>query len=211
MYDCTSEQKRKKSMGDHVDPRVIKTKKNIKETFKELLTEKTFDQITVKEICERSLTSRITFYTHYSDKYALLEDLFQDLNDELIKNFEALQKYNQADDPVVSYQNLLECLLDQFFSYQNIRSTINLEHNTILLYCAYHYMTDSTEELIRHYFSKLKPNYPPEQLSSFIVLGLYGYLHNLSHKTETDQVIIRKEAHNLLNDLLHSDIFSPYR
>ncbi len=198
-------------MEEHIDPRVIKTKRNIKETFKQLLTEKAFEHITVKEICDRSLTSRITFYTHYNDKYALLEDLFQDLNDELVKNFEELQQYNQADDPIVSYQNLLECLLDQYFNYQDMRDKIILGENTILLYCAYHYMTDSTEELIRHYFSRLKPNYPPEQLSSFIVLGLFGYLHNLSHKTVTDQEIVRREAHNLLNDLLHSDIFSPYR
>ena len=50
------------------DKRILKTKKNLKNTLLELLNEKAFEQITVKEICERSATSRITFYTHFADK-----------------------------------------------------------------------------------------------------------------------------------------------
>ncbi|MCM3747211.1 TetR family transcriptional regulator C-terminal domain-containing protein [Paenibacillus pasadenensis] len=57
------------------DVRVYKTKKNIADAFIHLLGEKDFICITVKEICAFSLTSKSTFYSHYIDKYDLLEKL----------------------------------------------------------------------------------------------------------------------------------------
>ena len=63
------------------DKRIVKTKRELKRTLAELLREKPFEQISVKEICDRSSTSRITFYTHYKDKCDLLNDLFKDFSD----------------------------------------------------------------------------------------------------------------------------------
>jgi AcrR family transcriptional regulator len=40
-----------------------------------LLEEKPFDEISVQDISERSTVNRATFYDHYTDKSALLEDL----------------------------------------------------------------------------------------------------------------------------------------
>lgn len=39
------------------------------EAFAKLLTEKPFDNITVKELCDRARTRTATFYNHFSDKY----------------------------------------------------------------------------------------------------------------------------------------------
>lgn len=48
------------------------------------LTERTFEEITVKELCERAMVHRTTFYMHYADKYALLEEGMQYMHDPLI-------------------------------------------------------------------------------------------------------------------------------
>lgn len=64
--------------GDNMDQRIIKTKQKIVQTFIELLEEKTFDQITVLKICQKAKINRTTFYTHYHDKYSLLEGLEQE-------------------------------------------------------------------------------------------------------------------------------------
>lgn len=37
------------------------------------LSERAFEQITIKQICERAMVHRTTFYQHYEDKEALLE------------------------------------------------------------------------------------------------------------------------------------------
>ena len=39
------------------------------EAFTELLSEKTFEKITVKELCDRARTRTATFYNHFEDKY----------------------------------------------------------------------------------------------------------------------------------------------
>ncbi|MCB2342859.1 TetR/AcrR family transcriptional regulator [Clostridium estertheticum] len=57
------------------DVRIIKNKRNIEATLINLLKIKDFAHITIKDICESSLTSRSTFYSHYLDKYDLLEKI----------------------------------------------------------------------------------------------------------------------------------------
>ncbi|MFC0234032.1 TetR/AcrR family transcriptional regulator [Vagococcus entomophilus] len=57
------------------DLRIVKTRRNIQTTLLTILSEKSFRQVTVKDICQEALINKSTFYAHYSDKYALLEDV----------------------------------------------------------------------------------------------------------------------------------------
>ncbi|MBR6939603.1 MAG: TetR/AcrR family transcriptional regulator C-terminal domain-containing protein [Clostridia bacterium] len=52
------------------------TKNLIFRTFVEILGEKPFDKITVRDIVERANVNRNTFYYYYSDIYELLEEMF---------------------------------------------------------------------------------------------------------------------------------------
>ena len=52
------------------------TKNLIFKTFVEILGEKPFDKITVRDIVERANVNRNTFYYYYSDIYELLEEMF---------------------------------------------------------------------------------------------------------------------------------------
>lgn len=65
------------------DLRVIRTKYNIKEAFLALLEEKGFDAISVKDITERGMMNRGTFYAHYLDKYDLMNQLKKSLLGEM--------------------------------------------------------------------------------------------------------------------------------
>ncbi len=56
-----------------VDPRIRRTRQMLFQAFQDLLAEKTFDQISVQDISERSTLNRATFYDHFTDKFALLE------------------------------------------------------------------------------------------------------------------------------------------
>jgi len=59
---------------EKLDPRVKRTRGLIQRAFIELLAEKGFHEITVQDIAERAEINRATFYAHYPDKYALLEE-----------------------------------------------------------------------------------------------------------------------------------------
>lgn len=62
-----------------VDLRIKRTQKSIKNAFYELIEEKGFDHISVKDITERAMISRNTFYLHYNDKFDLLNKVCDEL------------------------------------------------------------------------------------------------------------------------------------
>lgn len=62
------------------DRRVLRTKKNIRQAFLHLLSEKSLSQITVKELSDLADINRKTFYMYYSN----IEDIFAELEDELV-------------------------------------------------------------------------------------------------------------------------------
>lgn len=57
----------------------------MKAALLELMQETDFKKITVKQICQRAGVNRGTFYTHYSDIYAMLQDAENYLSDDLIQ------------------------------------------------------------------------------------------------------------------------------
>ncbi|MBR0405396.1 MAG: TetR/AcrR family transcriptional regulator C-terminal domain-containing protein [Eggerthellaceae bacterium] len=69
------------------DSRLRYTKECLYGSFLELLAEKPVNDITVIEICEKAGVSRKTFYKYYSDQFALLvamqDDLFEDYRHQL--------------------------------------------------------------------------------------------------------------------------------
>lgn len=61
------------------DLRVRRTRQLIHQAFMELMAEKNFQAITVQDITSRAMVNRSTFYDHYVDKYALLEQSVSDM------------------------------------------------------------------------------------------------------------------------------------
>lgn len=55
------------------DPRVLRTRKLIMDSFIELSGKKEFKDITVKDITTEAMINRATFYYHFEDIYDLLE------------------------------------------------------------------------------------------------------------------------------------------
>ena len=91
------------------DRRVRRTKQLIKQSLIELMHEKPFKDITVKDITERADLNRGTFYLHYVDIY----DLLSKIEDETLQDIEEM---------MLDYRckiNMPSCyeLLDELFSY----------------------------------------------------------------------------------------------
>ena len=62
------------------------TKNAIKKSFMKLLNQKQVNKITVKEIVEDCGINRNSFYYHFDDIPALIEEIFNDQVDELVNN-----------------------------------------------------------------------------------------------------------------------------
>ena len=58
--------------------RVRRTQKLLREAFIELIEERGFEALTIGELTERAMVSRAAFYRMYHDKYALVEQIFEE-------------------------------------------------------------------------------------------------------------------------------------
>ncbi|UJL45866.1 TetR/AcrR family transcriptional regulator [Virgibacillus sp. NKC19-16] len=75
------------------DPRIIRTRRLIMDSFIELSDKKEFKNITIKDITTEAMINRATFYYHFEDIYDLLdkalsEVLFVNLNCDYYQNNE---------------------------------------------------------------------------------------------------------------------------
>lgn len=68
---------------DKTDLRIIKTKTAIYNSLIALMETKSFEDIRVSEICEKAMVNRSTFYSHFTDKYALLDSIMKELKSKL--------------------------------------------------------------------------------------------------------------------------------
>ena len=78
----------------------LRSQAMIRQAFVELLAEKSLEKITVAEIVSRADLCRNTFYAHYQDVYAVMEELEN----------EVLQRFEQALDEAVAHENLSDPL-----------------------------------------------------------------------------------------------------
>lgn len=63
-----------RKINEREDPRVLRTRQLLLQAFSDLYSEKGFHAMTVQDITQRAKVNRGTFYTHFEDKYAILED-----------------------------------------------------------------------------------------------------------------------------------------
>ena len=64
--------------SSRIDPRVKRTRKLLLDAFMSVMAEKSFDEITVQDIATRATVNRATFYAHFVDKYALVDELIRE-------------------------------------------------------------------------------------------------------------------------------------
>mgnify|MGYP000893257038 FL=1 len=72
-----------------VDPRTRRTRQLLIDAFLGLLAERRFEDITVQEIARRATINRATFYAHFADKYALIDELIGDSFAQMLRQRQA--------------------------------------------------------------------------------------------------------------------------
>jgi AcrR family transcriptional regulator len=82
-----------------VDLRIRRTHKLLLEALTQLLTEKSFESISVTEICDKAMINRTTFYKHYTDKYDLVQHGFKALMDDLASKIDYPDMVNESFSP----------------------------------------------------------------------------------------------------------------
>lgn len=121
------------------DLRIRRTIKLLTDALFSLLEEKTFDEISVNEICERAMIHRTTFYKHFEDKYHLVNFCIKNLQDSFSE--ECISEYTSTN-PKAYYLSLIKMILHYFSEHKkmillltsrgNCGTALIMLHNIIL-------------------------------------------------------------------------------
>lgn len=88
-------------MNEKRDFRVQRTYDTLINAFKELIQEKSFDAITVKELCDRARIRPATFYTHFNDKYDFFAFLAQEIHRQYFDPETFSGKFERTEDCII--------------------------------------------------------------------------------------------------------------
>lgn len=188
------------------DKRITKTKRNIKATLTALLQEIPFEKISVAEICRRGDISRITFYAHYEDKYALAEEIFSDHVQEAQDKYHMLQaENNPKNNGFIGYQNLLDAILSLYYDNYTFFSHTTSSENPYLFSSYFNWMNASVDDYLRRH-TYLKPRFPFHQTAALICNGLFGVINSCvaDHLSEAETRALVRDIYAVL---LSSDMF----
>ncbi len=128
--------------GKKQDLRVIRTKKNIREAFYKLLSEKAFESITVSELAQKADINRKTFYLHYSSTKDLLDEIQQEIIERMLqvlgkydilsRTFDPYPMFLEFNESLTSYVTICKSFLFSSSLSDPIRQVKNAVLNSIL-------------------------------------------------------------------------------
>ncbi len=107
-----------------MDPRIAKTKRDIRQALIELLEDTPYEKVTIKTISEKAMVARPTLYAHYNSVKDILIDYFSDLYEKKLvgrEDYKALDEkslfkyfdwtYRNKDVINILYKNNLESII----------------------------------------------------------------------------------------------------
>ena len=172
-------------MANKETRRTQMTKMLLKTALIELMQEKTFRQITIKELCERADLNRTTFYLHYNDQ----QDVLRDVENELIdKTKEFLDSLN----PNSSIIDLIEAFLTYIQDNSIIFRTLlinNQDENFQM-----EFITSSLRNI-----ENILPEYQNPVTNRYVLtFVLNGAIHIIIEWLESDFDLSKKEIAQLI-------------
>ena len=190
------------------DRRIMKTKKALKTALIELLDKQDFEHVSITELCRKADVSRITFYSHYNDKYALLDDIFEDMLSAGKADYYRRQKENNPRGHLVAgYVNMLDCILEIYFDRYDFFRHTDPEKNPYISSRFYSIVLETVELHTDHVRRRLQLKYSPKKIAGFVCFGMFGFINECRlENTPLEQ--IWKEAEKLLTDILRSGVLT---
>lgn len=165
----------KTKMGK-IDPRVIKTRRKLKNAFLTLLSSQRLSEMNVKDLTQTADVTRGTFYLHYKDKETFIQIMMEEL---IAEFFEAaifnnvLDEEEQIIQPVLSLVHTFEYVgaRPDFFTVL-LREADALPYQEMFSNQLFDYIQEHQEKNNDLAESKV----PKALLMSFLTYGVLGYI-----------------------------------
>ncbi|MCM1121860.1 MAG: TetR/AcrR family transcriptional regulator [Eubacterium sp.] len=176
-----------------MDIRVVKTKNSIINAFIELRAQKEIERITIKELCEKAMINKSTFYSHYTDIYDLSESLENQVAGEIIASLEHPE--NIFTKPKEFHRELFYAYMSQ----ENVIRTLFSGSRSSQLLC-------KIEKSLKEIIFAMRPDYKDDAAANIVfTYAIYGsfYAFEKCRKFGDKEVIeIMAELSEKGNELL---------
>ncbi len=183
-------------MEKKTDLRIIKTHIALHNAFTHLMSKKTFEDITISELCDAAMIRRTTFYKYFTDKY----DYFNFYISEIIKKSRNSVSLNTITDNPIEYT---EKILSGYFEFmrQNLKLVNNLKNSNMVSFF-FNSLQQQYESELRFILIDVK-HYPPSpQLDFTISLVAGGLITALGWWLENPDTFSNKEIAQLIVETL---------
>ena len=143
------------------DLRVIRTRKAIRDAFCSMIMEMDYPDITIKELTQRAMINRNTFYLHYESMDALLRELQEEIAGEFIEK-------------QVSYTKMADIrrMIRVFFEYMATQSPLQ---DRLLCSGSYRFFYDRVnQQVMGHRKLMNRGAFGLDEASENIIFTYYG-------------------------------------
>ena len=167
------------------------TKKLLQTALIELMQEKPFKQINIKELCERADLNRTTFYLHYNDQQSVLNDIKKEIE-------KRTDDYMENVSPSAETVDYIEAFLSYIQKNALLFRTILCNEDA----------ESFRMEFIQHTLDKVRGNLPhtgnPLQEKYMLTFLMQGSVHILIEWINSDFDITSRQAAGLIFSLCDS-------
>ena len=169
--------------GKKDDARVLRSKRDLSEALVALLDEKPYNSISVKDICEKAMISKLCFYNNFLNKDNLMIYLFKKAtNDSLNKMGKVLTRNK---DGHLKYEDIILKLIQMFYDEKGIfRKVISSDKSKCLFNIVKNYIKETIPSLLSYSISQSLDYIPNEVVIDFFSSALTGILYNMSEDND---------------------------
>ena len=182
-----------KHSSSPADLRVRRTRKLLSDALVALLAEQPFESVTVRQICDRAMVHRATFYTHFTDKHELLRSVLNDVQGDLLQ----IQRGNEqgADNDRFHLREFVDYVTAHRSLFSLLLIDTEADSLTALMR---HQIAALTETQVREYEGAgVRYSVPPTVMAHFFAGAVFGVI---AWWLENEQPI---SAEQLTHDLDH--------
>ncbi len=134
-------------MRKEEDLRVRRTRKLLIESLMSLMQERSFEKISINDICERAMVHRATFYNHFDDKQSLFNFALDEIEEEMFLSTIEKGEYNSSKE---MYLSLLKNVFD-YIDKNRDKFKLIIENNSGKLISI---ISDTMKRSVRYFISK---------------------------------------------------------
>lgn len=177
--------------GKKIDARILRSKRDLADSLEALLEKKNYDDITIKEICEGALVSKLTFYNNFYDKNELLKFMFTRRIKELSIKINGLFPTKKSSNEV--YKDVIKIIIHYFYENKDkFKKMVKNDRSYVMFWNINTFVNELSPLITPIYNNLVSFDAPKELILSYYVGAFSNIIYTLNKKdiniNETDMV-----------------------